>query len=258
MYGLRGRFFDDLRRFVIRRSTGITVVSRAMGDAALSLGARGEDIQVIPMGVDLREAFSPLKTSRRDTQLLFVGRLVEKKGLSYLVKAMPSVAQRHPGVKLTIVGSGPEESSLRAEVAALGLADRICFVGPVENTRLPSFYREAGIVVFPSVVAGDGDQEGFGLVLVEALGCECAVVATDLPAVRDIVIHGTTGLMVPERNVEALARSIIGLLGDRELRTSLGKAGRKFVVERYDWSVVVERYARFMRDLIDRRFAGEV
>ena len=257
MYGLRGRFFDGTRRFVLKQSTGLTVVSRAMRDEALSKGAREKATQVIPMGVDLKETFTPFEASRRVMQLLFVGRLVEKKGLSYLLKAMPSILRSHPGAKLTIVGSGPEETSLRGEAATLGLADQVDFAGPIENSRLPSLYREAEIVVFPSSVAQGGDQEGFGLVLVEALGCECAVVATDLPAVRDIIIHGTTGLLVPEKNVEMLARAIIALLGDSELRTALGREGRRFVVARYDWTVIADRYGRFIEELIGCRDAGE-
>ena len=94
---------------------------------------------------------------------------------------------------------------------------------PLANETLPKLYQTADVVVFPSIVAADGDREGFGLVLVEALGCECAAVVTDLPAMRDIVHDGKTALVVPQQNAQQIAAKVIQLLDNPSLRRSLGK-----------------------------------
>ena len=110
-------------------------------------------------------------------------------------------------------------------------------------------YRTADVVVFPSVIAGGGDREGFGLVLVEALGCECATVVTDLPAMQDIIVDGKTGFVVPQKNVQKLAEKIVSLLDDPEMGRSVGKEGRRFVVERYDWDEIAKQYAALIESI---------
>ena len=100
----------------------------------------------------------------------------------------------HPEAALTIIGEGPEKNSLLRKVSELRIDDQVTFKGAIENSSLPGFYQDADIVVFPSVVANDGDREGFGLVLVEAMGCACAAVVSDLPAMRDIVEDGRNAL----------------------------------------------------------------
>jgi glycosyltransferase involved in cell wall biosynthesis len=178
-----------------------------------------------------------------------VGRLVEKKGLRYLIQAMPMVLEKHPEASLVIAGSGPEEAPMRRLVAALGLRDSVRFVGALQNREMPALYQASELVAFPSIVAEDGDQEGFGLVLVEALGCECAVIATDLPAIRDIITDGKTGLIVPEKDPEVLAQKIAYLLDNPIVRSSLAKNGRSFVSARYDWSHIAAQYTAFFEEL---------
>ena len=105
------------------------------------------------------------------------------------------------------------------------------------NENLPSFYQSSNIVIFPSVIA-----EGFGLVLVEALGCECALVVSDFPAKSDIISEGETALVVPQKDVKLLAQRVNELLDNSALRTSLGKAGRQFVLKHFDLDRIAEKY----------------
>ena len=104
--------------------------------------------------------------------------------------------------------------------------------------------------MFPSIVAADGDREGFGLVLVEALGCECAAVVTDLPAMRDIVHDGKTALVVPQQNAQQIAAKVIQLLDNPSLRRSLGEKGRQYVVQRFDWKIVAKKYSDLINMII--------
>ncbi|RKZ78693.1 MAG: glycosyltransferase family 4 protein [Candidatus Parabeggiatoa sp. nov. 1] len=246
LFGLQGKLFKKLKQFVLKRSTALTVVSHTMQETALSLGAEAAKIQVIPMGVDLINQFVPTPTTQRENALLFVGRLVEKKGLHYLLAALPLIIKQHSNVTLTIAGSGTDESKLKKQVIDLELNQYVKFLGAVENEQLPVLYQSSEIVIFPSIIATDGDREGFGLVLVEALGCECAVAASDLPAMQDILTDNENALIFKQKNSQDLAEKVNQLLSNRQLCLSLGKRGRQNMLERYDWEIITEKYRLLM------------
>lgn len=243
LFALRGRFFRLLKRIVIKQSSALTVVSRAMRDIVVAMGTASEKVHVISMGVDLKHLFTPdPAVERSDHELLFVGRLVEKKGVAVLLKAMPAVLAEFPETRLTIAGSGPLEAELHRLAKELQISDAVDFPGMVSQSQLPDLYRQAAIAVFPFIVAQSGDQEGFGLVQVEAMGCGCPVISGDLPAVHDIIIHGETGLLVPPNHPKALADAVSALLSNPDLRQNLAQQGRKRSLEQFDWSTVARRY----------------
>jgi glycosyltransferase involved in cell wall biosynthesis len=243
LYGLRGRLFEWIKRMVVKGSNHVAVVSQAMRSDILKMNANPRKTSVIPMGVELQERFVPASKTAKRNCMLFVGRLVQKKGLRYLLEAMPIIRQTHPEVKLKIAGDGPDRRELNRLADELGLHDGVEFLGSVSNQNLARVYQNADIVIFPSVVASSGDQEGFGLVLVEALGCGCAVVTTDLPAMRDIVENGRTGLVVGERSPGQIAKAVVSLIENPALRRSLAMKGRNHVLKRFDWEVIVQKYA---------------
>jgi glycosyltransferase involved in cell wall biosynthesis len=249
LYGLRGRLMGRIKRWVASKANALTVVSSAMFDEVTGLGADHGRVQVIPMGTDLRGRFVPPRERRKGERILFVGRLVEKKGVEYMIRAFPLIHEKYPGARLRIVGDGPERGVLEGMCAELGLEDRVHFLGAVKNELLPELYGGSDVVVFPSVVSKDGDREGFGLVLVEALGCECATVVTDLPAMRDIIIDGKTGLVVPQKNIQQLAEKVVCLLDDPEMSRLLGKEGRKYVTKRYDWEIIARQYSALIESI---------
>jgi len=244
LFALSHSLGKALKRLVLAHSQAITVVSHAMREKVLELGIDAAKVQVISMGVDLQTIFVPPPpgSQRQPYSLLFVGRLVEKKGLAYLLAALPFLSSRYPSLQLTVVGSGAEENSLKQQVIALNLSAQVSFLGAVTNQQLPRWYQTTSVVIFPSIVAADGDTEGFGLVLVEALGCECAVIATDLPAMQDILTSGETAVIVPSKNAQRLAEAIDWLWKNDLERERLGQQGRQSVLGYYDWSVVAEKY----------------
>jgi len=250
LFGLQGNLLTKLKRFVITHSTAVTVVSRAMLDEVNKIDANYNKVHVIPMGVDLQSRFVPSKKKKKNIPLLFVGRLVKKKGVRSLIDSLPLILEKHPQVYLVIAGDGPEKDDLKSRCIHLGISNHVRFLGAVKNELLPRLYHTSDVVVFPSVVAEDGDQEGFGLVLVEALGCECAAIVTDLPAMQDIIVDGETGLVVPQKNVRELAEKINCLLDDSELRWSLGREGRRFVLKNYDWNIIVQQYSELIALMI--------
>ncbi|MBT8092678.1 MAG: glycosyltransferase [Gammaproteobacteria bacterium] len=251
LYGLRGPVFERLQRWILGSADGVTVVSHAMQDYCEEHRLAPGKTIVQSMGVDLEGMFTPGETAHRRDGLVFVGRLVEKKGVEYLIEAMAILAPDYPQLKLTIVGDGPLRESLTALADSRGLGDRVRFLGSVRNEQVPGYLRTAVIFVMPSVVAASGDQEGLGLVAVEAQGCGCAVVASDLAAVRDTVIDGQTGLMAKPADAADLAGKIALLLDDDILCKSLAESGRRHALLEFNWSAVGSRYSEIISGLIE-------
>ncbi|MCX8044278.1 MAG: glycosyltransferase [Desulfobacterota bacterium] len=246
IFALRDPFSKTAKRFVLHASSAIIAVSHAVKTSVLELGIPNDKVHVIPMGVDVQTLFVPRLEKRVPKNLLFVGRLVPKKGVMFLIEAMPIVIARHPDVCLTIIGSGPDEHVIKKRIAELRLENYIHMEGPVPHDMLPVYYQSASIVIFPSIVDSSGDTEGFGLVMVEAMGCGCAVIASDLPAIHDVIDNNTTGILVPPQNKRALADNIIYLLDNPDKRKLLGTSARKLVLERFDWTITATQYMHIL------------
>jgi glycosyltransferase involved in cell wall biosynthesis len=249
LFALRAWPLPALKRFVVRRAAAASVVSAAMREELARLGAAAEKVRVMPMGVDLQELFTPAPVPRDPDEILFVGRLVEKKGLQHLIEALPAIRRARPGAFLTIAGFGPEEARCRALAQRLGLEAVVRFVGPVPQAELPALYRRAALFAAPFVEAASGDQEGLGLVVVEALGCGCPVVASDLPAVRDI-FGGPSKCLVAPGSPAALAGAITGALAQPEAAVAEALRTREALRERLDWDAVARGYAAVLGSLV--------
>ena len=251
LFALRGLLAMQLKGCVVRRAAALTVVSTAMKSVAMRLGVRAEKVRVMPMGVDARQRFAPTHNAERaPNELLFVGRLVAKKGVGHLLEALALVRESVPDVRLTIVGAGPLEAELRASARSHALEPDVSFAGAVLNEDLPAYYRRAAAVVVPSVVALDGDQEGLGLVIGEALACECPVVASDLPAIRDLIEDGVTGFLARPGDARDLADKLLRMLRDPAAAARLARRGRGLVLERFDWQNVGRRYAELFAAVV--------
>jgi len=243
-----------LKRWVINKCNALTVVSNAMKETVMDMNVAQENIEVISMGVDLADAYTPdPSVPRSRNELLFVGRLVEKKGLQVLLAAMPKIIQKYPDAFLTIAGAGPMEGQARNLVRKYGLTHKVKFLGMLPQSQLPSLYRRAAMAVFPFVVAEGGDQEGLGLVVIEAMGCGCPVIASDLPAIHDSITHEENGLLVQSGSPEALSGAITELLSDDDLRSRFSRQARKGVKERFEWRVVAKRYSCLFGDFTGQR-----
>ncbi len=249
VYGLRGRLAWWLKRRVYGACAAVTVVSNAMADE-LRRHVPGIDVRVAPMGVDLRELFVPRTALAGRRGLVFVGRLVEKKGVDVLLEAFAQARQSDPSLQLRIVGQGPYLQALQQLATSLGIGADVEFVGAVPNAQVPELLSRHAIAVVPSVVAEGGDQEGLGLVAVEAMGCGCAVLASDLPALRDVVQQGQNGLLFPPGDSAALAVLIGRLASNEEERCELAQRGRESALQRFDWAIAAERYRTLYAELL--------
>lgn len=242
LFALRGRWSSLLKRFVVRNAEAITVVSEAMRPELARIGACMEKVSVRPMGVDLADRFRPDPTAvRSDKMLLFVGRLVEKKGLRHLIDAMLEVRKSIPDAHLVVVGFGPERANLENQVCRLGLSGSIQFAGALPQESLPDYYQRATVFVAPFVEAASGDQEGLGLVAAEAAGCGCPVILGDVPGAHGL-LDPSCAKFVRSKNVSELAAAIVELLEDPVGREQLARRARERVLKTVDWAAVSNSY----------------
>lgn len=253
LFGLRGRVLLRLKRKVAASCAAMTVVSRAMREEADRLELRPPALHVLPMGVDLLTRFVPDATQPRDPDtLLFVGRLVAKKGLRHLLDAMPAVVRERPRTRLRIVGFGPEEAALRAQAVRLGIESSVRFEGASAQSALPAIYRQAALFVAPFVRDASGDQEGLPVVLMEAIGCGCPVVVGDVPGVQDLLGDAAAAVSVRAGDTAALAAAILDALEHADAASTRARAMRDAAVARMDWQSIAARYA----DVLDSCASG--
>ncbi len=165
-------------------------------------------------------------------ELLFVGRLVERKGVEYLVRALPRILEERPA-RLTIVGEGEWEEEIRRAVADCGVGRRVRLTGYVSRERLKELYRTSDLFVLPAVVDEKGDTEGLGVVLLEALLAGRPVVASAAGGIVDIVKPGRTGWLVPPGDPEALARAVLEAARDPEEARRRAAEGKRHVLEHF-------------------------
>jgi glycosyltransferase involved in cell wall biosynthesis len=265
IYGLRGRFWDILRKRIASRSAAVTVVSNDMVAKARDLTSRtGESPKVMPMGVDTVSfqpgtSGEPLREmlSIAGPFILFVGRLAEKKGVKYLLEAMPEVLRRFPDCTLVIAGDGPLRGQLEGLAASLDIGDSVKFVGGIPHEELPAYYASASVFVGPSVVAQGGDTESFGVVFAEAMAAGRPIVATSVGGVADIVVQGRTGLLVKPESPRAVAEAVIELLASPAEADRMGALARRWVRRKFDWRNVATGYAALLDEVAgDQRGLG--
>lgn len=221
-----------MQRFVARRLDALITGSRASAALVAGLWRLPPGlVQPIYDGVDV-QTFSPGEGSEKDrAAIVFVGNSEDhNKGIVYLLRAMallPAGGNAH----LFIVGGAARPQRVApAEIARLGMEDRVTIVGPVDARALAGWYRRAQVVACPSI------YEGFGLPVVEAMASQTAVVATDAGALPEIVADGETGRIVASADARALADALGGLLNRPERCAEMGAAGRARVLERFTWA----------------------
>jgi glycosyltransferase involved in cell wall biosynthesis len=252
LFGLQSPPFPRFKRMVVERATTVTVVSEVMRRRVRRLVPESESI-VASMGIDARSLFTPGTKPRSSTELLYVGRLAEKKGVATLLHAFSILWAQHPELTLSIVGSGPDERALQSLCLDLDLGKRVRFLGRLSHDEIAPLYRNCLATIVPSVVADDGDQEGLGLTAVEAMACGAPVIASDLEALREVIVHERTGLLVKSGDQNALAAAIMRLAADPEMADRLGSAARDEALHRFDWDNVAARYKTLLLEAADRQ-----
>ncbi len=239
-----------LGRQCLEGASVVTACSPDLAEDALSLGARKDSIRVIPWGADpSRFGHGDPSVWRRRLDIpsgapviVAVGRMVAKKGFSFLVDAFAEVSAIHRDAMLVIGGDGPERERLIARTAVSSLAGHVRFPGRIPWESMPDFLAMADIVAVPSVRDAEGNQDGLPTVALEAMAAGKPLVASDLAGLPLVVEHGVTGMLAPSGDAEALAAALIDLLGNPPLRCAFGRAARRRVEETLNWDAVARAY----------------
>lgn len=229
------------RRQLQREGSLFICVSEFIRRAAIARGYPDERMHVNYIGIDCKMLQLRGWAAEDDSLIVQVGRLVEVKGTSYLLKAMGRIKDSCAKARLVVIGDGPLRSALEAEVRHLRLEDRVRFLGVQPHAEVLKWVARAAVMVVPSITAANGDEEGFGMVNIEASAQGVPVVAFNSGGIGEAIIDGQTGLLAPERDVHSLASCIESLLQDRELRQILGSNGRRRVEKHFDIRVQTDR-----------------
>ena len=175
--------------------------------------------------------------------LLAVGRMIERKGYEYLIRALP-LLPNELNVDLTMVGEGQERPRLEALSRELGVAGRVKWLSGISDADLARLYTDCNVFVHPSIVDRSGDTESVGTVLMEAMSHARPIVTTNVGGIPDVIHDGETGLMVPEKDPQALAAAIVRVLCDEQLAQRLGAAARASIQAQVNWDKSVDEIVR--------------
>lgn len=227
----RHRMFLRERNVLAREGTKFIAVSNFIKQKLVEQGFPENKVVVHYIGIDT-EVFQPDPNVAREPIVLFVGRLVEKKGCEFLIRAMGRLGDRHANLRLVVIGDGPLRKNL--EELARQHCPKTSFLGAKPSDEIKGWMNRASVFCVPSMTASNGDQEGFGLVFAEAQAMGLPVVSFASAGVPEAVADGVTGLLAPERDEAALEQNIEKLLSDRELWQRCSAAGMARVRSQFD------------------------
>jgi len=209
----------------------VTVNSNYMGRQLHKLGCSPDRIRNLSYGIDLEKYPFRARILDRDepVRIVTVGRLVEKKGIEYVIRALAQVVPRWPRLRYDVIGDGPLRGPLQQLAREQSVDDVVQFHGALSGDRVRPLLDQAHLFVLASVTAQDGDQEGTPVSLLEAQAAGLPVLSTRHSGIPEIVLDGESGWLVPERDPEALAEKLLNLLDHPELWAGFGSRGRAFV-----------------------------
>jgi colanic acid/amylovoran biosynthesis glycosyltransferase len=243
---------DDLQRKLNDAAAVITVSDFNLAFLRATYGPAAARVERVYNGLDLAQ-FPYESPAARPVTIIAVGRLVEKKGFADLIDACAHLRTRGRAFQCAIVGAGPLEAELQAQIDRCGLGDRVRLLGPRPQGEVRQLIQSAAVFAAPCVIGSDGNRDGLPTVLLEAMALGTPCVATDVTGIPEVLRDGETGLMTPQHEPAALATRIERLLDDSSLRVRLSGAARQLIEAEFDISVnagrIREIFARSTRPL---------
>lgn len=250
------RRISDLEWFLCYEAWRVIVCSSHMRNEVMGVfGLPADKVRVIPNGVDAGQ-FAQARAYRgaggaSDSIILFVGRLVNEKGVQTLIEAMPKILTHWPGARLVIAGRGPAEESLRQLAAGLGLGGSVSMVGFVPDDERNRLYGIAAAAVVPSL------YEPFGITALEAMAAGTPLIAADTGGLAEIVKHGVNGWQFYSGSSNSLADAVLRVLHSPEAAITTAEAARREVLSTYEWSVIARRTMNTYDEVLKEAAARE-
>lgn len=243
---------DDCYDTLFKRANLITTNTICMMKKLIRIGCPEHKIKVIRCGVDIPDNSVQYNNDNTKIRLLTVARLVEKKGIEFALQALALCPVR-TNIKYRIIGDGPLNDELRHLATQLGIDDQVEFLGFLPVEKMLEEMRQADIVILTSVTAANGDQEGLPVTLVTAQAMGLPVISSYHSGIEELVIHGVTGLLSQEREVNQIAIHIQMLVNNSNLRRSFGTNGRERVITEFDMEKNIDQLARLLMDGVNSK-----
>lgn len=262
-------FKNVIADFIAKDCDEIIIVSSYVSERFLTMISSNlkeyveNKITVLPMGIDVlsfqeHKDIKHLKhryTISSKFTLLYIGRLADKKGISYLIEAMPTIIKHINDVCLIICGDGHLLGELIQIVKKLNLERYVTFTGFVSNDIKLDYISIADIVIVPSLVLDTGETEGLPVVILEYLAAGKPIIATNVSGIKDVIESGWNGILIEQRSSEQISNQVLRLLSDEELRISLGENAR-ISGSKFDWSLISYKYADLFKRLLFQITSG--
>ena len=244
----------DVYNQLFKHGDLFTANSNFTKSQAVVLGCDETKIKILPVGLDMSRFTFKARQLNADepVRILTVGRLVEKKGIEYAIRAIAKLTADYPNMVYSIAGDGPLNENLQSLVSRLNLQKNIKFLGALPQQEVLKLYDRTDLFLLPSVTAADGDCEGQALVLQEAQACGIPVVSTIHNGIPDGVLDGKSGFLVPEKDVDSIAEKLQYLIQNPQLWPQMGKAGREFVEKKYDIKILSEKLVQIYQELLQQ------
>lgn len=224
---------DFLRRLAYRNAKVCIAASSAIRKYFEKIGVK--NVEVIPNGIDLKRFEGLESKPHRGFMVITVARLEKVKGVNFLIGALAGADLRgRSDIQLWIIGDGSERKNLENLVGELHLEEKVKFLGQIPNEKIPEYLALADCFVLPSL------REGFGIAILEAMAAKVPVIGTNVGGINDIVKDGKAGILVDPGNSEAIAKAILKIYGQPEVKERLIKSAIAELIS-YDWESIVKK-----------------
>lgn len=261
------KFYQFLIPKCVSKMDKIICISQATKQECINRGIPEEKITVIPDGISdgfyLNEDKEVLKSAlekmadlkiKDKKVLLSVGRLVERKGIHWLVEnVIPKLLKQRNDFVYLIAGDGIFKEKIKEVIRKNNLGDYVTMLGKVDDGVLKLLYNSSDILVMPNIPV-EGDMEGFGIVALEAASCGVSVVASKLEGVKDAVTDGKNGFLVEAYNINEFVKTVNRLLDNDEKREEIGRNAREFSLENYSWNKIACVYSKNFLRLVKNNY----
>ncbi|OKH40209.1 group 1 glycosyl transferase [[Phormidium ambiguum] IAM M-71] len=243
-------FVAHILRWLLPQASSVTANSSFTQSLVNQLTE--EQVNIIPYGLTIEPKLSQKSNYISLPQLLFVGRLDERKGLRYLLEALPLVLAKRT-IRLRVVGKGILEQELKSQCHNLGLDSWVDFLGFLTKEELANEYANCDIFVLPAIVDSKGDTEGLGIVIIEALAHGKPVIASRVGGIPDVINSGITGILIPQKDPESLANAILSLISNPAAAERMGYKGLEDIKFRFSWERIIPIWQEVFADVLDDR-----
>lgn len=246
------RFYNSTAlKLLLNQADRIIITQPNYLNSSLYLEDYSDKVEVIPNGVDV-EKFRPINVAKEKNTLFFLSLLDEfhqYKGLDYLLKALIKVKREILDIKLIVGGKGVLLDHYTNLANEYGLKDNVEFHGFIPDEKIVEYYNKCSVFVLPSI---SSKQEGFGIVVLEALACETPVISTEIVGAAADVKKSKSGIIIPPKDVDELADAIITMVSDDHKLKEMGKNGRIFVEKSYTWYKVAKMMENVYKELLEK------